>query len=222
MVASVAVKRRTATESPTPVTMPAPGSTVSPMKTDELFLQADAALRSVIDRIDPADLSKPAPQEWTRRPDPTYRDIVFAHAYDEAWIPDVLAGKNPADGDPYLKSDLLGDDPIAAYGAINDAATAAVRAGEWSDVFHFSYGDAPAEEGFAHMATYRAFQAWLIAKYLGIPFSLSPELIAGLNEHVVPNADEWRQFDVFPPAIEPPADADDETRLLCAVGFWVP
>lgn len=26
---------------------------------------------------------------------------------------------------------------------------------------------------------------------------------------------------VFPPVIEAPADADDETRLLCAVGFWV-
>jgi len=27
---------------------------------------------------------------------------------------------------------------------------------------------------------------------------------------------------VFPPAIDPPADADDETRLLCTLGFWVP
>ena len=46
--------------------------------------------------------------------------------------------------------------------------------------------------------------------------------VAGLNEHVVPYADEWRQFGVCPPAIDPPARADDETRLLCAVGYWVP
>ncbi len=56
---------------------------------------------------------------------------------------------------------------------------------------------------------------------LGIPFHLSPELIDGLNEHVVPHADEWRQWGVFPPAIETPAGADEETRLLCAVGYWV-
>jgi hypothetical protein len=74
----------------------------------------------------------------------------------------------------------------------------------------------------AHLATYRAFQAWQIAKHLGIPFHLSPELIAGLEEHVVAFADEWRQWGVFPPAIEAPADADDETRLLCAVGHWSP
>jgi hypothetical protein len=32
----------------------------------------------------------------------------------------------------------------------------------------------------------------------------------------------WRQWGVFPPAIEPPAGADEETRLLCAVGHWEP
>jgi len=192
------------------------------MRTDDLFLEADAALRSVIDRIDPADLSKPAPKEWTSTPDPTFRDIVFAHAYDEAWIPDVLAGKSLADGDEFRNADLLGDNPIASYDRLNDTATAAVREGDAATTFRFQYGDYSAEEGFAHLATYRAFQAWLIAKHLGIPFHLSPELIAGLNENVVPHADEWRQWGVFPPAIDPPADADDETRLLCAVGFWEP
>lgn len=191
------------------------------MRADELFLQADAALRSVIDRIDAADLSKPAPQEWTSTPDPIFRDILFAHAYDEAWVPDVLAGKSVADGDEFRDADLLGDDPIASYDRLNDTATAAVREGvEPGTVFRFQYGDYPVDEGYAHLATYRAFQAWLIAKRLGIPFHLSPELIAGLNEHVVPHADEWRQWGVFPPAIEPPAGADDETRLLCAVGYW--
>lgn len=192
------------------------------MDTDELFLRSDAALREVIDRIDPADLARPAPAEWTTTPDPTFRDILFHHAYDEAWIPDVLAGRAAADGDPFRDADLLGDDPIAAYDARNDTATEAVRNAERADTFRFTYGDYPAGEGLAHLATYRAFQAWLIAKHLGIPFRLSPELIAGLNEHVVPHADEWRQWGVFPPAIDPPEGADDETRLLCAVGFWIP
>ena len=193
------------------------------MQTDELFLASDAALRSVIDRIDPADLSRPAPQEWTTTPDPTFRDILAAHAYDEAWIPGVLEGRSIADGDELRGADLLGEDPIGSYGSLQDAATAAVRRGVAPDaVFRFQYGDYPAAEGFAHLATYRAFQAWLIAKHLDMPFHLSPELIAGLEENVVPHADEWRQWGVFPPAIEPPADADDETRLLCAVGYWEP
>jgi hypothetical protein len=188
----------------------------------ELFLHADAALREVIDQLDPTDFSAPVPKEWSQLESPTLLGILGRHAYDEAWIPDVLAGRAAADGDPYADVDLLGDDPIASYDALNDKATAAVRSGDIAETFRFTYGDYPADEGFAHLATYRAFQAYSIAKHFSIPFHLSPELVVGFNELVTSHADEWRLWGVFPPAIEPPADADDETRLLCALGFWVP
>jgi uncharacterized protein (TIGR03086 family) len=191
------------------------------MDTRELFLASDAALRSVVDRIDPADLGRPAPQEWTELPDPTVRDILGRHAYDEAWVPGLIEGRSIAEGDEFRDADLLGDDPVASYDRLNERATDAVTAGVAPDaVFRFQYGDYPAEEGFAHLATYRAFQAWAIAEHLGIPFHLSPELVDGFTEHVVPHADEWRQWGVFGPAIEPPAGADAETRLLCTLGFW--
>jgi hypothetical protein len=194
----------------------------SRMKTDELFLASDAALRGVIDRITPADFGTPVPAEWSRTANPTIRDILAAHAYDEAWIPGVLGGASIADGDELRDRDLLGEDPIAAYDALNDTAAALVRRGVApGTVFRFQYGEYPADEGFMHLSAYRAFQAWSIAKHLGIPFHLPDDLIAGLNELIVPHADEWREFGVFPPAIEPPAGADDETRLLCVLGFWV-
>ena len=199
-----------------------PRSTLPTMSPATLFLHADAALREVVGQLDPADFSASVPKEWSQLESPTLLGILGRHAYDEAWVPDVIAGRAAADGDPFADADLLGDDPAASYDALNDKAAAAVRAGEFADTFHFTYGDYPADEGFAHLATYRAFQAWSIAKEFGIPFHLSPELIEGMNEHVTPHADEWRQWGVFPPAIEPPADADDETVLLCTLGFWKP
>ncbi|MEO7349156.1 MAG: hypothetical protein ABIW32_04775 [Terrimesophilobacter sp.] len=134
-----------------------------------------------------------------------------------------MAGASAAEGDDLLERDLLGDDPVAAYGKLNDDATAAVREGvDPEATFRFNYGDYPAKEGFAHLALYRACQAWLIAKLLSIPFHFTPELIAGMNEHVVPDAELWRSFGVLPPVIDPPEGADDETQLLCVLGYWVP
>ena len=194
------------------------------MDTTTLFTVSDAALRSVVDRLSAEDLDRPVPPEWSRVAEhPVVHDILFAHAYDEAWVPDLLDGKAMQDGDPWREADLLGDDPVAAYDAINDTATAAVAGGvEPGTVFRFQYGDYSAEDGFAHLATYRALQAWDLAHHLGLPFHLSAQLIEGLNEHVVPHADEWRGWGVFPPAIDPPAGADDETVLLATLGHWRP
>jgi len=195
------------------------------MDARELFLQSDAALRSVIDRLTLADLDRPVPAEWSsghRSASATMRDIVARHAYDEAWVPDLLAGRTVDEVGDRWSGDLLGSDPIAAYDALNDAATAAMTDPDLDTAMtiHFSYGDYPFAEGILHPTSYRAFQAWQIARLLGIDFHLSPELIAGLDELIVPTVPTLRAYGAFPPEQTPPEGADAETRLLCAVGFW--
>jgi hypothetical protein len=193
------------------------------MKQLDLFLASDAALRSVIDRLTPADLARPAPADWSRVPDPTLRDIVAGHARDEAWIPDVLAGRTMDEVGDHWNGDLLGNDPVASYDALNDAATAAASGHvDPGTTAHFSYGDFPLAEGLIHVSLYRAFGAWSIANEVGVDFHYSPELLALMHELVMPRADEWRAIHVFLPAIEPPAGADAETRLLCEAGYWKP
>jgi len=193
------------------------------MKQRDLFLQSDAALRDVIDRIRPEQLELPAPAHWSSTPDPTLLDIVAAHAYDEAWVPDVLAGRTIDEvGDAY-GGDLLGGDELESYDRLNDAATvAANRLLSADDVVHLSYGDLPVSVYFEHAATYRAFQAWSIAKLIGIDYSLPPELVDLLWEIVLPQVDEWREMGIFGPEVEVPADADRETQLLGKTGYWVP
>ena len=194
------------------------------MDARELFLLSDAAFRSVVDRLTPADLERAAPQEWTRTPNPTIRDILAAHARDEAWVPDLLAGRSVEEVGDSWSGDLLGDDPIGNYDAINDKATAAMSAPglDQTMTVHFSYGDYSFSEGVPHIVSFRAFQAWLLARFVGLDFHLSPELIGGLNELLLPTVPELRAVGAFPPAVEPPAGADAETVLLCEVGFWLP
>jgi hypothetical protein len=193
------------------------------MNEKELFLQSDAALRSVIDRISPEQLEIAAPADWSRKENPILRDILASHTYDEAWVPDVLAGRTIEEVGDSHAGDLLGDDPIAAYDRVNDLATAAVSATTDLDaVAHLSYGDFPVREYLVHTAIYRAFQAWSIAKLLGFGYSLPDELVEGLWEHVGPQVDTFREMGVFPPEIAVPADADSETRLLGRVGYLMP
>jgi hypothetical protein len=191
------------------------------MKQRDLFLLSDAALRDVIDRIRPEQLELPVPAEWSRTPDPTLLDIVAAHAYDEAWVPDVLAGRTIEEvGDKY-GGDLLGGDELESYDRLNDAATvAANRPLSADDMVHLSYGDFPVSVYFEHIATYRAFQAWGIARLIGIDdYSLPPELVELLWEIVAPQADAWREMGIFPPEVAVPDDADRETKLLGRVGY---
>jgi len=192
------------------------------MKQRELFLMSDAALRDVIDRIRPEQLELPVPAEWSQTPEPTLLDVVAAHAYDEAWVPDVLAGRTIDEvGDKY-GGDLLGGDPLERYDRLNDAATVAVnRPIDPDDVVHLSYGDFPVTTYLEHISTYRAFQAWSIAKHIGLDYSLPPELVDSLYEIVVPQIDDWRAMGVFGPAVDVPEDADRETRLLGMTGYWV-
>jgi hypothetical protein len=193
------------------------------MNRQDLFLMSDAALRDVIDMIDEDQLSLPAPAQWSRKPNPTLRDILAYHAFDEAWVPDVLAGRTAEEvGDRY-DGDLLGDDPIASYDRINDAATEAVTGNlDYDTIAHLSYGDFSVGEYLEHTSTYRAFQAWSIARFLGLEYSLPDPLVDGLWEIIGPQIDDFRAMGVFPPEITVPGDSDSQTRLLAKVGYWVP
>ena len=193
------------------------------MKQRDLFLMADAALRDVIDRIHPAQLELPVPADWSRTTDPTLLDVLEAHAFDEAWVPDVLAGRTVDEvGDAYA-GDLLGGDPLAKYDELNDRATVAANQPLVADdVVHLSYGDFPVSVYFEHVSTYRAFQAWSIAKLIGLDYSLPAELVDALWEIVLPQVDDWRAMGIFGPEVTVPADADRETQLLGKTGYWVP
>ena len=193
------------------------------MRQKELFLQSDAALRSVIDQIQSEQFALPAPAGWSRAENPSLRDILAYHAFDEAWVPDVLDGRTIDEVGDKHAGELLGDDPVAAYDRINDLATAAVLANDDSEATaHLSYGDFTMGEAFEHMSIYRAFQAWSIAKFIGLDYSLPSALVEGLWERVMPNVETWRSMGVFGPEVEVPADADRETQLLGKTGYWVP
>jgi uncharacterized protein (TIGR03086 family) len=194
------------------------------MRENDVFVLADQALDRVVAQIADDQWDMKMPESFARADDPdnipTLRTIVGSHAFDDAWVPDMLAGRTMEEaGTTKFDGDLLGDDPKGSFAAIVKKATAA--ASQMSDLdrtVHCSFGDFPAFEYFWQINGFRGIRAWEIAKVIGADPNLPDDLVQGLWDEISPHADEWRQYGVFPPAIPVADDAPLQQRLLGMVG----
>jgi uncharacterized protein (TIGR03086 family) len=194
-----------------------------PMDEPQVFVLADRALERVVAQISDDQWGMELPESFmTRRMDhrPTLREIVAYHAYDDAWVPDMLAGRTMDEaGRDKFDGDLLGDDPHASFSAIVERACAAADDVEDLDrVVHCSFGDFPARHYFWQINQFRGLRAHDIAKVIGIEPDLPAELVQGLWDEVSPHAEEWRAIGVFPAAVPVPEDAPLLDRLLGLTG----
>jgi hypothetical protein len=189
----------------------------------QLFLAADAALREVIDQFTTAHLALSVPAEWSSNKTTTMTGLLANHAKDEAWVPDVIAGKTMDEVGDKWKGDLLGSDPIGSYDKLAELATAAVSKPILDgQIAHLSYGDFPVGTFLEHTSYYRGFQAPLIAQVAKIPFHMSDDLIDMLWSSVEPQIEDLRKIHVFGPPIEVPDGSDRQALLLGMTGFWRP
>ena len=193
----------------------------------DVFVLADRALERVVleirdeqwDSSLPADFAVGAPRDVP----PTLREVVSYHLYDEAWVPDMLAGRTMAEvgedryGTP--TEDLLGPRPKEAFSAAVDRACAAARALEDLDrTVHCSFGDFPAREYLCQVSSFRGLRAHDLAVVVGADPRLPDDLVAGLWDELTPRAEEWRAIGVFGPAVPVPEDAPLQDRLLGLTG----
>ncbi len=185
----------------------------------DVFILAERSLAEVIDQVREDQWEQRQP-EWFHtggQGDASLREIVNYHAYDAAWVPDVLAGKTMAEvGDRYehLKSDGAGE-----YRAHSDAAvTAAERLEDPERVVHLSYGDFPAREYLRHITSFRGFRVFDIAKWIGVSTEMPPALVKGMWEVLSPDMETWRAMGVYREAVPIADDAPLQDRLLALSG----
>ena len=189
----------------------------------EVFQLADRTLNELVAKIPTEQWTASLSTKFARRGKergPTLREVVNYHAYDDAWVPDMLAGRIMDDvGKDSYSGDLLGDDPVRHFAALVDAACRA--AGELDDLertVHCSFGDYSAREYFWQITMFRGLRSYDLALELGIPLELSPELVQGIWDEISPIAEQWRSIGVFPKAIAVAVDAPLLDRLLGLTG----
>jgi uncharacterized protein (TIGR03086 family) len=188
-----------------------------------VFVLADRALNDVVARITDDQWPMPMPPGFAMRQRdqvPTLREIIGYHAYDDAWVPDMLAGRTMAEvGQDAFKGDLLADDPKRNFAAIVEmACTAAEQLEDLERTVHCSFGDFSAREYFWQISQFRGLRAHDLARVIGIDPPLPEALVQGLWDEVSPHAEEWRKIGVFAARVPVPDDAPLLDRLLGMTG----
>ncbi|MGI9063209.1 MAG: hypothetical protein ACR2FQ_05260 [Pseudonocardiaceae bacterium] len=193
------------------------------MTEPEVFVLADEALVRIVEQIRDNQWSMQLPSDFAtslRDHTPTLREVVNYHAYDDAWVPDMLAGRTMDEAGPgKFDGDLLGVDPKASFAAIAREACAAARSLDDLDrTVHCSFGDFPAREYLWQINSFRGLRAHDIARVIGVEPDLPDELVQGLWDEISPHVEEWRAIGVFPAAVPVAEDAPLLDRLLGSTG----
>jgi uncharacterized protein (TIGR03086 family) len=190
------------------------------VREQEVFILADRALERVVDQIKNNQWERVVPDEMTpRQPGSTLREVVNYHAYDDAWVHDVLDGKTMREVGGKYDGDLLGDHPKLNFASIVESAVIAVR--DFRDLektVHLSYGDFTARDYLRHITCFRGLRVYDIARFIGADASMPEDLVRGLWEQLKPAAESLRQMGVFGAAVEVPLDAPLRDRLLGLTG----
>src|SRR5215469_1917123 len=176
------------------------------MNEPEVFVLADRTLLSVVEQIQDDQWDLPMPDWFARgstQQDVVLRDIINYHAYDDAWVPDILVGKTMAEaGATTFDGDLLGEDPKRSYAALVERAVDTVsRFTDLDRTVHCSFGAFTAREYFWQINMFRGLRARDIARLIGVNDRLPDALVQGIWDEVTPHAEEWRQIGVFGPQV---------------------
>ncbi len=189
------------------------------MEETKVFVVANEVLLALIKQIKSAQWDMAVPAEMTWQPDQKLRDIVNYHIYDDAWVPDMLAGRTMAEvGDTYdfLRSTT---DSVAEYEKYNRRANKAVESfADFDRIAHLSYGDYTTREYLTHITLYRGLHIFDIAKLIGAKIQVPDALVQGLWEIVEPQAQVLRDMHVIGAEVPVPKDAPLLDRLLGLTG----
>ena len=190
------------------------------MTIQELFIGSNEMEEKVVAQIGESQWGLMMPQKITREP-MTVAEVVRFHIWDDAWIPDGLAGKTLEEiGDVHGHLlNLTNGELRENFTAYTLAAIDAVRnLNDLGRMVHLSYGDFPAGAYLQHNVSVRAFWSYDIAKLISADTSMGDDFVQALLDEFSPVAEDYRQLGLFPPAIKVASGAGAQARLLAMVG----
>jgi len=189
----------------------------------EVFLMADRAAVEVFSTI--------GDQQWDTVLPPIFdmpgadvaiplRQAINHYAYDNAWVPAMLAGRTMDEvGRHRFDGDLLGADPATAVARISaDAARSAREVTDPGAIVHCCFGDVAAADYFWQLNIARALSAHDVGVHIGSSFRLGEELSRAMYEGTEPTSDMWRSFGIYRDRLPVTVSATWRERYLALTG----
>ncbi|MFG3505120.1 TIGR03086 family metal-binding protein [Streptomyces sp. NPDC047821] len=163
------------------------------------------------------------PDQWdapTPCTDWTVRDLVNHLTAEQLWVvPLVRERRAVAELGDAFEGDVLGDDPVAAWDrAAAESREAFLEPGALERTVQLSSGPTPATAYCSQMTSDLVIHAWDLSRGIGADERLPGDLVGFTVDAVSPYADSLAGSGLFAPRLEPPPDADEQTRLLAMVG----
>lgn len=145
------------------------------------------------------------------------RDLVNHIVSEDLWAPPLLAGNTLEEVGDRFDGDVLGADPLAAWTAARDGALEAVD-GPTDRQVHTSMGMMSAELYLGQLWNDHLIHAWDLARGIGADEHLDEELVELAYATAKPMEPMLNTSGVFGDHVEPPPDADLQSKLLAVFG----
>jgi uncharacterized protein (TIGR03086 family) len=181
----------------------------------ELHRRAVAEFDTRVRAIRDDQWRKPTPcEEWN------VHALVNHIVNENKWTAPLLEGKTIEEVGDAFDGDLLGEDPKGAWDDSAREARSAVDGvgGDLNRKVNVSWGQISADEYITQLWTDHLIHAWDLARGIGADEKLDPELVEICLERSAPQEDFLKSTGAFGGKVEPPSNADAQTKLLAIYG----
>jgi uncharacterized protein (TIGR03086 family) len=180
----------------------------------DLHRRALAEFGRRVHAVRPDQWGCPTPcQDWE------VRELVNHLVVEQLWVPPLLAGRTVAEVGSAFDGDQLGRDPVAAWDAAAEAATAALTGdGALGRTVHLSYADRPGEEYARELLFDLVVHTWDLARAIEGDEKIDPDLVEAVYSRIEPEVGSLAASGLFDPPVPVPPDSDEQTRLIAATG----
>ena len=193
-----------------PAPLIGPSTTLRTVSTNsDKYRKAIAGFSTVVGSVQDWSAASPC-QGWTAR------DVVGHVIGGVQVISGVQTGKAPQRGDPAANA---GEDAAGAFTRERDLAFGALTEDNLAKKVQGPMGEMPLDQMIGMFLTPDVLiHTWDLGRAAGVAVELDPQLVEETYNALLPIDAMVRSPGVFGPKVEPPADADAQTKLICFVG----